>query len=210
MPFKPIKGKIYKHQIVFNESTGYWEFNGRRICGYLKDKKTGEVCKAYPKLNGRCPRHGGSDKQIAIRSNLPNSSTVKQIKLSDELKERVEQFKLNPDVFDLRNEIANVMAMIDILIDRLSEKNLYDYAALIGSLTKSVTEIKEKYYKIKSGYFDIYSVRAVIVQLIDIIDEFSTKARMLIDDERKLEAFDRYKTEVIDKIEHIKLPIIKE
>lgn len=206
---------VYKKDVIFNKETGFWMYGRRKICGRVLNKGTTEICKKFPMNNGRCYLHGGSrmkglSKTVKGQIASITPENLKQASLGETFHARLSQYEKNPDIYDMRKEIAKSIVLTDMLLEGLEDDNLAFLSTKIGKLIEITSSVKEKYHKIRQGYLDIYAVKLIITQLQSIVSEFKNQTRVLITEKDNLKKLESLYGRTIDGIANIKLPIVSE
>ena len=149
-----------------------------KLCGGVKHYSGGyKLCKR-PGLQpiGRCKFHGGAS---LIGENAPRYEHGKYSKFKKKILQRIEEYKKDPNLRDLTNELAILKGLLEAAMhkeeDLLKPKTLKMLSFIIGDISKTADTMK----KINEGYtLNIKSVNTVIVKIVNIIQNRVTDAKI--------------------------------
>lgn len=122
-------------------------------------------------INGklRCKLHGGKSPGAPIKTGKYSIQT------DGDFIELYEQFLTDPHAIDLVDELAMLRALVRDLVtaraNSTSKQDSIELAEKISSVIDTVGRMAERLRKIHVSYFSMESVRLVVQQLINIIED---------------------------------------
>lgn len=141
---------------------------------HAKSKRTGEKCKA-PAVKGKnvCYKHGG-----APGSGRPPSSFRYVTK--ENIWQKIEEARLDPDLLEIKRDIAIVKALLDELISRVDEVDFLGEKEekILIDLACTHSALVEKFYKVEKERAETFNLK----QLGIFISYVSTVVRRYIPD----------------------------
>lgn len=90
---------------------------GKRLCG--AKTKAGGKCQRAPMLNGRCYRHGGATPRGMASANFVHGFRVRH--LPPDLAQLTQDAKTDPELMQLRVDLATVEALLNTTTARLKD-----------------------------------------------------------------------------------------
>lgn len=131
----------------------------------------------------------------------------------DTLKSRIDFIKNNPDLLDIKNDMVTVAAIIELIIQDIdlkeySGKDKIWLLKTLSELSNTSSSLKERAFKLKSGYFDIEAMKLVVVQIINSLKHVKLELLNLQPDQITKESMISLLDKTILGIETVKVPMI--
>lgn len=138
---------------------------------HAKSKRTGEKCKA-PAVKGKnvCYKHGGGP-----GSGRP-PSTFRYVK-KENIWQEIEEARLDPDLLEIKRDIALVKGLLDELISRIGEVDAIGdkEEKMLVDLACTHSVLVEKFYKVekeKAETFNLEQLGILISYIASVVQRY--------------------------------------
>lgn len=133
-----------------------------------KSKRTGEQCKNYAmKGSDKCHIHGG---KTPVKHGLYSKYT------GQKLRDQVKAFAEDPELLDMRPQIAILVALTQQLLDKVEQQGHFGPfdADALATVAEKTTRAIERYIKVTEGTkhtIKIEHVSVIIEQIIQVAND---------------------------------------